>query len=301
MSALLGGNTYTIKAFGTKSNAPDSLKLQIAVISDVHIGGEREVSKLTQALKDYGKTTPNYNVLAVVGDLTNHGLDTQYDSFMKTLNNNIRPSAEKILAMGNHEYFEGKNWPKPGLTDKILMDRFIKKTGMPGVYYDKWIKGYHFITLGGEQSRISNPDNGDYAVISEAQYSWLENTLPIGLDPKKPIFVFLHQPLDDTVYGSHFWGAGLKDMRLFNILSRYPQVILFSGHSHCILTNPKTVYQEGFTMVNTASTAYTWSEDTDKALPYSQGILVNVYDNMVEIKAREFTNSTWINTFKIDF
>jgi 3',5'-cyclic-AMP phosphodiesterase len=301
MSALLSGNTITIKALSAKSNSAETLKLQISVISDVHIGGEREVNKLTQALKDYKKIAPNYDALAVVGDLTNQGLESQYDSFMKTLSNNIPPTAEKIFAMGNHEYFEGKNWPKPGLTDNVLMDRFIKKTGMPGIYYDKWIKGYHFITLGGEQSRVSNPDNGDYAIISEAQYSWLEKTLQVSSDPKKPIFVFLHQPLDDTVYGSHFWGAGLKDKKLFTILSHYPQVILFSGHSHCILSHPKTVYRENFTMVNTASTSYTWSEDTDKALPYSQGLLVNVYENMVEIKAREFTNGTWINTFNIDF
>lgn len=99
------------------------------------------------------------------------------------------------------------------------------------------------------------------------------------------------------MYGSEKWGAGFTDTRLKDILNQYPQVILFSGHSHYLLNHPRAIYQDGFTMVNTGSVAYSYSDLGYNQL--SQGLLVNVYPDRVEIKAREFTNNTWIQTFQV--
>lgn len=281
---------------GTTNEVP---KLQIPVFSDVHISGELQENKLIDVLNDYKKLAPGYKAMAVVGDITNHGMESQYDNFNKIMDKYANPDAEKVIAMGNHEFFEGRFWPRPDLTDKVLLDRFVSKTGMPGVYYDKWVEGYHFITLGSEESMLTDPNNQHNAIISDKQYKWLEETLPKEADPKKPIFVFLHQPIDDTVYGSEDWGGGLRDGRLANILKQYPQVILFTGHLHYLLEHPRTVYQDGFTMVNTGATAYTLYEDGSGPWGSAQGLLVNVFDDRVEIKAREFSTDTWVNSYTI--
>lgn len=284
--------------------------IQIPVMSDTHIcGGPVTINNNTLcdreryyylnddnfplALKDYKTIAPNYKALAIVGDLVDRGLASQYDAFNSILDASIEPNAEKIITMGNHEFFERKY--RPELTDADAVNTFLMKTGMPGLYYDKWIEGYHFITLAGEYTLDDNFEN---AFLSNAQYDWLEKTLPIKAISSKPIFVFLHQPINNTVYGSEFWNAGPDKGRLKNILQQYPQVILFSGHSHYELSHPKTIYQDGFTMVNTGAVNYGWAS-TGYIPGKSQGLLVNVYKNRVDIKARDFKNGTWIETYSV--
>ncbi|SFB20550.1 MULTISPECIES: metallophosphoesterase [unclassified Bacillus (in: firmicutes)] len=284
--------------------------MQIPVMSDTHIcGGPVTINNITLcdrerfsylnddnfplALNDYKTIAPNYKALAIVGDLVDRGLASQYDVFNRILDEGIEPNAEKIITMGNHEFFERKY--RPTLTDEDAVNTFLMKTGMPGLYYDKWIEGYHFITLAGEYTVDNNFDN---AFLSDAQYEWLEKTLPIKAISSKPIFVFLHQPINNTVYGSEFWNAGPDKGRLKRILQQYPQVIMFSGHSHYELSHPRTVYQDGFTMVNTGAVNYGWAS-TGYIPGKSQGLLVNVYKNRVDIKARDFKNGTWIKTYSV--
>jgi glucan-binding YG repeat protein len=279
-------------------NQNDDLLLQFPVLSDIHIGNKPQEESFKRALTDFQRIAPNYNAIVLVGDLTNIGAEQEYDDFNRILDSSLTPGVEKVITIGNHEYFEGL-YSQGGLDTEYYMKRFVDKTGRPGVdskvYYDKWINDYHFITMGSEG--FTGPGDDDYALISEEQYSWLETTLAVNADPAKPIFVFLHQAIDDTVYGSEQWGAGFTDTRLKDILKQYPQVILFSGHSHYLINHPRAIYQDGFTMVNTGSVAYGY---TELGFPgTSQGLLVNVYSDRVEIKAREFTNHTQIQTFTV--
>lgn len=291
LNFILHSNVLAIKE-KEKYSIPN---LQIGVISDVHIGDKKEKDMFTRALNDYKNIAPNLKVLAMVGDITNNGLESQYDEFMYLLNKNLDSNIERVISIGNHEYYERGVFPESKVTDKELSDRFVKKTGMPSLYYDKWIEGYHFIALGGEESMISDMANGDTPIISETQYRWLKKVLEVHDKDNKPIFIFLHQPIYNTVYGSSESGE-LKDEKLMEILKGYPQSILFSGHSHYILNHPKSIYEDGFTMVNTSSIAYTCSEKGEEDSKYSQGLLLNIYGDRVEIKSREFTNNTWINT-----
>lgn len=279
--------------------------LQFPVFSDIHICSkmqplwngtscdESQSAKFKNALLDLNTISPRYQAIATVGDITNQGLDVQYEEFMSILNNrNYTPlGVERIITMGNHEFFEPLYWSNPDLTDEILVDRFIKNTGVPNVYYDKWVEDYHFIVLGNESLGIN-----DSPIFSEEQYNWLEQTLAINEDPRKPIFVFLHQPISGTVFGSDFYGGGL-DNRLKGILEKYPQVILFSGHSHYLLNHPRTVYQDGFTMVNTGALQYMYYDGGYVA--GSQGLLVSVYQDKVIVKARDFTKRDWIGEYEI--
>ncbi|MBP2020513.1 UDP-2,3-diacylglucosamine pyrophosphatase LpxH [Clostridium punense] len=290
---------FPIVSFASKEKGEVPI-LQIPVISDVHIGDGKAEDKTTKVLKDYKTLAPGYRAIAIVGDMTDCGLEEQYDKFNKLLEENMSQGAEKIITIGNHEFFEGRFFKKPGLTDEILTDRFIRKTQMPGVYYDKWIEGYHCIVLGGEKSNLSDETIGDKAIISEEQYKWLEKVLQKKVRPDKPIFIFLHQPIDNTVYGSTQWGGGLSDGRLYNLLREYPQAILFTAHSHYPLNHPKTLYQNNFTMVNTGAIRYILGEDGTVRSGDMQGLLVNVYKNRVEIKARDFAKDIWINQSTIN-
>ncbi|MFJ7726388.1 metallophosphoesterase family protein [Neobacillus sp. NPDC097160] len=278
---------------------------QLAVISDTHIDTHMPevTTKFETALKDLKNIAPEYDAIAVNGDMTNFGLVGEYEIFKSILNANKNPNADKFMVMGNHEWLEKRIIPDTAVTDDELKNRFIDEMGVPGLYYDKWIKGYHFITIAGEKSestmKAAYGESGrDSAYISDDQYQWLENTLSINAEDNKPIFVFFHQPIKNTVYGSE-WGAGLDDQKILALLKKYPQVILFSGHSHYPLDNPKSIYTDGIMMVNTSSVAYTYTPEGGDNYTLSQGYMVNVYDDKVEFKAREFSTGTWIKTVTI--
>lgn len=306
-SALLTAALISLWVPGHSVKAVEPPNLQMAVMSDVHINSKDLNNHFKQALTDLSRIAPNYDTIAIVGDMTDTGIESDYQSFKQILNAYKNPSAEQVLSMGNHEYFESYIDKNSTVTDDMLQARFMNDSDEPlsSIYYDKWIKGYHFISLAGERSPRSllnyesmYPGAKDWAYISDQQYQWLEQTLAINASSNKPIFVFLHQPITNTVYGSINWGAGFDSERLLAILQKYPQVILFSGHSHYLLDHPKSIYQDGFTMVNTSSVDYTWYEG-GWVPNHSQGFLVNVYNNRVELKGREFSNGTWIRTATI--
>lgn len=289
----------------TSLAASNELNLQLAVISDTHIDTKLKFPKLSDKLKnaltDLNEVAPNYDVIAINGDMTNNGLTDEYDLFQTIFQANKNPNAEEFITIGNHEWLESDN--NPSVTDAQLKERFLSKMNVPNLYYDKWIKGYHFITIAGEKSRSTmqaeyGSSEKDSAYISNEQFQWLEKTLKEDSDSNKPIFVFFHQPITNTVYGSE-WGAGLEDQKLLALLKKYPRVILFSGHSHYPLNNPESIVQDGITMVNTSAVAYTYTPEDQENYKQSQGYVVNVYDDRVELKAREFSDGTWIRTVTI--
>lgn len=284
---------YSIAQAQENENPNEQPLLQFPVLSDIHISSAlQQKESFKNALSDMNTIAPEYKAMVLLGDITDYGKEQQYDDLNRIISAYGNKNAEIMMTIGNHEYFDGAHFP--GFIPEKYQQRFIEKTGMPGIYYDKWVEGYHFITLGSEGFP---DDDDDHALISDEQYSWLQNTLAEGADSAKPIFVFLHQAIDNTVYGSEEWGAGFTDDRLLTLLREYPQVIFFSGHSHYVLNHPRTIYQNGFTMVNAGSVAYAF---TDRGyVGNSQGLLVNVYANRVEIRAREFTDHTDIQTFTV--
>lgn len=272
-----------------KADEKDSPNLVFPVISDVHIGAGNSELKFREALKDFKSVYPNYNAIVMVGDSTDKGKERQYGTLMQILNEEKPKNAENIITMGNHEYYEGN------LDNAGYEKRFVNKTLMPAVYYDKWIKGYHFIALA--------PEHNEWAMLSETQLKWFSEKLKENEDESKPIFVFLHQPFSNTVFGSESWGAIGNHERLYEILKEHPQVIFFSGHSHYSLEDKKTMYQKDFIMFNTASINYIMTEGDGYGLPeLSQGLLVEVYDGEVVVKSREISQHRWIGrTYNIKY
>lgn len=256
-------------------------RLVFPVISDVHIGADYSEEKLQNILNDFKTTINTYDAIAVVGDLTNAGHELQYDNFMRIFNNNKVKEAESIIAIGNHEYYAGDS------TNAGYEKRFVRKTGMPAPYYDKWVKGYHFIVLAPEDKETAN--------LSDTQIKWLSEKIEERRTESRPIFIFFHHPFSNTVYGSELWGWVDKNERLYGILKKYPETILFTGHSHYTPEDPKTICEKEFTMVNTSSVYYTMDNDSTRA-PFnlSHGLLVKVYDGRVEIGYREASNHKWV-------
>jgi len=263
----------------------DGYNLIFPVISDIHIGaGEKAEAKFASALTQLNQLAPRYDAIASVGDLTNLGKPEQYDAFMAIYDRLKQPAAHSLLTIGNHDYY--------GSSGAMKGQRlFLEKTGMTGIYYDRWINGYHFIVLGSENKSTGGK-------LSDDQLAWLNGRLADHASVDKPIFVLFHQHISGTVYGSDRWGHTQNHKKLYAILSKYPQVITFSGHSHYMLESPRSIHQRDFTSLGTSSIRYPELEPgmvqgNHPPDDISQGYLVMVKDDKVIVKRRDFHRNDW--------
>lgn len=287
--------SFTVKGFVSQTGVVPKASVTVLegsgplfrfeAISDTHIktadDSDIYTSHLKTALNDINQIDPNSSALMVVGDITNGGTSAQYDAFNTILNS--VPHATPYFALGNHDTFGYASY-------QSMKNTFLTKTGMPGVYYDTWINGYHFIVLGTDSLSLNKID------LSATQQQWLKDKLAENSSPDKPIFLFMHQPLSNTVAGSDEMQDVKQDNQIKVILSQYPQTVLFTGHTHYIATSPNEFYSQRYCyMANTASSAYLWYGPTySQAGTGSQGLYVDVYDDKVVVKGRDYTRQEWV-------
>ncbi|MDF2036224.1 metallophosphoesterase [Cytobacillus oceanisediminis] len=272
--------------------------LVFPVISDIHIhnSSNKTLEKFITTLEQLNKAIPKQDAFLVVGDLTDYGYASEFDKFMSAYNVHKQPGAVSMFSIGNHDYWNG-------LSAADAQKRFLAKTGMESIYYHKVIKGYHFIILGTE-------DGLTEGTFSVEQINWLGEKLKIAHedDWKKPIFVFHHQPIKGTVYGSE-WGFTQNRDLFYNTLKEYPQVISFSGHTHYPLDDPRIIHQKDFTSIGTSTGAYLWldagriqGEVPEGADVLNQALIVEVHNNKVLIRRRDIHHNDWTGEpFEINY
>ncbi|MEH7452316.1 bacterial Ig-like domain-containing protein [Gottfriedia acidiceleris] len=209
--ALLTKINITVLASSTPEK-DTSFKFSFMAISDTHANAKGDSNDiiLNEAMQD--AVNNNVSSVSVGGDLTESGSDAQYGTLMSTMNK--YPQLDRNYAYGNHDV----RWLNGLDTAK---NRFLSNTGMSAVYFDKWIHGYHFIYLATEA------DDKDSAYLSDTQLNWLKVKLSEGANKSKPIFLFIHQPLGNTVSMTKpedgYQSDEVQDQKFKDIVGEYPQ------------------------------------------------------------------------------
>ena len=282
----------------------DTLKLpksnylyNFQVFTDLHID-EYFInfhSHLNTALKEVLQFAGNSEAIFTVGDHTNYGSENNYITLSNLIDKVFTDDvvAPKIYySLGNHEYMYHDSY-------NTAVELFKKHTGLDNIYYSVEIQGNKFIVLG------SNSIKGEGTMNNE-QINWLKNEL-INTNINNPTFIFIHQPLYETVSGS-LYGQGWDGMRteaeeLKNILNNYPNAIVFSGHTHWTLDSKQpALYGKGTgaSYVNGASVGYLWN-DNNSDEPGSEGLFIEVYEDYILIKGREFVDRKWVSAAHLMF
>ncbi|WP_379158841.1 metallophosphoesterase family protein [Paenibacillus sp. sgz5001063] len=299
--------------------------LTFQIITDTHVTADpsHEYNQnFERALQDLAEHAQGSSGIMHIGDITDHGFPEEYDEVHRILQRHQAALPEIRYTLGNHDVGLG-HW-------ESRLALYTSRMEMPGPYHDHWVGGYHFIFMGTEEGLPT------FCSLSDKQLQWLEQKLreklpdepsqknlpmigqpssgqapagellkdPVmsGTDkPEQPVFLFLHQPLKDTVAGtleSQDWYGVTQDKELRSILSKYPQTLLFTGHTHWELEVDNTMYSgngETATMFNSASVAYLWT-NADEHKTGSQGFYVEVYTDKVLVKGRDFTTGSWIES-----
>lgn len=219
--------------------------LRFAVCSDIHLDGNDKqdaavrLRELFSDMYSYSSLSPykSFDALLVAGDFTSGGAEEEYQIFNKIVSESIKEETVLLTVLGNHEFINYRD------EDATVGYKVYKKYISEQVDTDTVINGYHFIG-------VSYDDNGK---TFKGKIDWLKERIDNAVSeaPSRPVFVFQHPHPFATVYGSINWG----DSDLRKLLSKYPQVVDFSGHSHYAPSDPRSVWQGEFTAVGCGSLA----------------------------------------------
>jgi 3',5'-cyclic AMP phosphodiesterase CpdA len=284
----------------TKSAATSNADLTFAVIGDVH----ENIDNFQIAINDLSTINSQMDALVLNGDTVDQGLDKQYDSVKATLSKNKDLLPKTIIKnIGNHEFFDYNISTNSKEQVQTFINKYLEFSGEEKVYHDKWVKNYHFISLGSEDGN-SETEDSITAFISEQQQKWLKEKLAENYQKGKPIFVFLHQNLNRLTTGDASRIGVEQNEQIEEILSQYPEVILFASHSHIDLTESSVMTEQQFTIVNTGAIHYSFVPDETnekgrKIVQYIKGVYIEVNDNKVVVKGRDMKEAQWIFTKEV--
>lgn len=279
-------------AVSTKPVTAEDNGLTFAVLGDIH----GNMPHLENAINDLHNINANMNAIVLNGDNVDQGLKSQYDAIKNTLDKDKDILPKTIIKnIGNHDFFDYAKGPNSREEVQNFINMYLDFSGEKSVYHDTWIKGYHFISLGSESgnTRSLGPVN---AFLSEKQLVWLKERLPEKHEKGKPIFVFLHQHLNTSIKG---WIGVEQRSELKKILSEYPEVILFTSHTHVLLSIDNIEQSQPFTVAHTGAVHYAIQPegyDIKRLYDESQGLYIEVNGNKTVIKGRDFIKKSWVFT-----
>ncbi len=304
-------NLFTSLIFGnftaeTKPINSEECKLNIAAISDIHM--DKTVLRsimLEFGLYDMENSDEEIDLLVCSGDLTDHGEKEQWDMLADTFAK-YTPAKEIILAQGNHD-----TWTEDEGYD-LARDYFIeynnKITGRntESEYYSTKVNGYTFIVLASETDRTS-------MYMSEKQLKWFTDEMEKASKDGLPIFVVSHWPINQTHGLPETWGdedmepddGGIGDQSaaVEEILKKYKNVFMITGHIHNGFSNERQADINGYVSVESDGSfhsvnlpAYMYMTMRGR-VSNGTGYQIEVYDDRVEIRARSFSAGVWYTDY----
>lgn len=261
-----------------ESKEADAL-LQFTVLSDIHMESYEYVKfqGFAKALRDAAGADQK-DALVFLGDNTENGQNTEYLMFYSLLAH-YGSAQNTLVAMGNHDLNQSA-WETQQAIDRhnFFYEAHTGKA-YDKPYYAQKINGCTFIVLGDE-----DPQEDTTAFISAAQLSFLDAELsaaPAG----KPIFVFLHQPLN------HFtptrFKVGAQSDQLQDLFEAHDNVFVFSGHVHASLSSANYKELNGVHYIN-----------VPKLFDTNSGWQVEAYAGKVLLRARDYINGAWLPTYE---
>lgn len=304
----------------------DRVRLRFGVLSDCHLGMEpsaddEKLRKLLHTFLHMAGGGRNLSAVAIAGDLTKRGTAPEVKRCGALIREALDPQqTELFVTPGNHEvhrgaffkwnpYFEGlgdlayHNPLCPGryrrADGRIKQDYFHSWDFIHGNYHTT-INGFHFIS-------VFDYDNDNFPT----DLVWLYRQLKMAEEeaPEKPIFIFGHCHPQDTCYGSsqvrrweiykhaYHWTTN----NLCHVLNRFPQAVFFSGHTHFPVADERSIWQGGYTSINTGSSSYMSieegyvqngnSQEFEASHSVSNGLFVEV-DEAMRIRVTRVTPMT---------
>ncbi len=272
---------------------------ELQIVSDLHLGVNQTASdRFVAMLKDVAATSPSSSGIIAVGDLVD-AADDEYYALLDSLYTSVSGIPHLYRGIGQHEYLTRGTYDYDATAHDANLQKFLKGVKLPTSvapttpYYTCFIAGYTAIFLGADAY-----ENGN-AVYSQTQLTWLDNLLRAS-SQERPIFVFMHEPLPQTVSGSlanQGYGNVSNPEQIVAILEKYKNVFVFSGHTHWTMEANRTAYfVNDVKYFNTAAVSSLWNDVGGNGFEVdgSQGYYVTIYEHAVLVRGRDFSTGEWL-------
>lgn len=262
-------------------------KYSFGVISDVHIGVSTAEDDLTNALNYFNKYGCTH--VCCSGDVAQNGKISQLETYKSLIHSNVH------TVMGNHEWWGEAT----GQADPITIadwERILDKE-----------HNYYF-SQGNDVFIMMSMSSADADCFTTQQMKWLQGVLEENRN--KRCFIFEHLfPYNPNCCGNAYnlygddglWRVGTYRAVLESLLRHYKNTILFHGHSHIPFEYQTNVteypanYDNYFgihsihvpglaRLRKKANNEHGYTQDAAG----SQGYVVDVYDDYVIVKGRDF-------------
>ena len=277
--------------------------MRFVTTSDTHVKtyGDKaciRIAKLMKSAYQIAASDKDYNKVDAFtfnGDLTDRGREAQYQAFASYTQANLKGDTKRLCVVA-------RSHDSSALGPAGALEYFKSITGQAETDYHEVINGFHFIGISSSSSSEEH--------YTAAQVQWLDEQLAIAAQDggaDKPIFVFQHEHVRNTVFGSSdFDGWGMTNFTA--VLNKYPQAIHISGHSHYPADDPRSIWQGGFTAINDGGLAYYELTVDDERVVHpsdsrkmAQALFVEVdAENRVLVRVYDVTDECFIREYLID-
>lgn len=300
----------------------------IGIISDVHVRSNCSAKKnLTPALTWFKQNS--VDAVVCCGDMTDVGLRDQLvafaDEWFRVFPDSCDASGkkiEKLFIYGNHDIdgFKYGNFGESYVEENGIGLNGHRSSFYEELFHEKWeplwlkkVNGFSFVGLnyGHEKDTMWNSDgrwNGVYNLES------FLTDHKVDLPGDKPFFYLQHIHPAGTCMSPWTWlvdgGASTE------VLSKWPNAVAITGHSHHILSDDQSVWRGAFTSVNAGSTQCGGldltggrenshyyvigkeTEDSGEQMPTqectgdaSHAMIMRIYDDGIAFERREITRA----------
>lgn len=266
------------------------------VLSDIHANPDSRYgfwsSHFYHALLDIKCLAGNTSGIFTVGDNTDMGSTTHYDHLFSIIKSVFSEKSPKIYyTVGNHDYMYSSE--SVGGFDRAI-ELFKSTTGMENSYYTVDVNNHKYIFLSSDEKTVAGGMN-------EVQLNWFKEQL-LTVDKNEFSYIFLHQPLFNTTAGTlpsqDWYGMTNVEEEIKELLKDYPNVLVFTGHTHYSLECDKTTlfgYGENANFINNASVAYLWNNTYEETVG-GMCNFIEVYEDYILIKGRDLFRNKWVSS-----
>ncbi len=267
-AAAVAGAPARIWGAAAKAGTPD---LRIGVLSDIHLSydGKGFFTKPTswtqanfiKALEYFRER--HVDAVLVSGDLANSGLLPELElvanAWKRVFPDNRLPDGSPVV---NLMHYGDHDVEKRFYSEKRFAGTYVKRDGKlpPSLAFDGNNKKFWEELFGEEWSQVMVKDVKGYKFIL-ANFDQAHPGTTVGLDkhiskygadPSKPVFYSQHRWMKGT-YCSDDGMWGNDSGRQKPILDNYPNCVAFTGHTHYMITDDRTVWQGTFTCINSGA------------------------------------------------
>ena len=234
------------------------------------------------------------DAMVIAGDIAENGMPEEYQLFCDEMGG---LDLRYIACVGNHDIRL-----KPYSVSSKRFNSFVNTLNGDDdadcLHHSESVNGVKFIIMGSDRTEFEESYLGD------EQLAWLDSEL--ASQKGELTFVMVHQPLKLTHGLPDVWNSpidsagsiGKQSDALREILGKYKNVVLLTGHEHTGFGQYSYEKIDGFDSVNIPSLCCNNADGEYNE--HGLGYIVEVYESSVLFRARDICKGIWLPDYDIE-